>query len=81
MRKELFSTIANQNKTEKSNGCQCSTSPLRNQVAFEIISHIFNTTAANFPLIFNYIQITFTCILFLVVSRPNYVCNLIVVLS
>jgi len=52
MREELFSTIANQNKTEKSNGHQCGTSSLRNQVAAAIISHIVNEAAANFPLMF-----------------------------
>jgi len=53
MQEELFSTIANQNKTEKSNGRQCSISSLRNQVAAANISHIVNEAAENFPLMFN----------------------------
>jgi len=53
MREELFSTIANQNKLEKSNGRQCATSSLRGQVAAAITSHIVNEAVANFPLMFN----------------------------
>jgi len=81
MREELFSTIANPNKTEKSNGRQCSTSSRWNQVAAAIISHIVNEAAANFPLMFNKIWITLLSILFLVILQPNHVYKPTVVLS
>jgi len=53
MREELFNTIANHNKTDKSNGRQCSTSSLQNQVAAAITSHIVDE--ANFSLMFKLI--------------------------